>query len=480
MIMADPRLIYADPRDLDTLRNALKDNDPEGKLCPILMDQIYIQKKAIELLPEIISEHTRGKKILMVSDMTPYFRGKDSLKEQIYYLLSQNFDVLWLTLDNHDHVLHAVDEESTRIQEVIRTHQADCVLGIGGGTITDLCKDASHAVDDSIPLIIVQTALSVNAFSDGISIMLKNGVKCSLPTRYPSVLVIDLDVIEQAPMERNLAGYGDVLATWTAPVDWYLSYKLGMNNTYNDPSCDILRTQNSELLEQSTRLAAKDQETFELLAKVLTLSGLAMGIAGESSPSSGTEHIITHLLDMAADKQHRDVAFHGAQVSIGTILTAIAWDILLNEFDPTSVDLEKCFPTEEKMKSMVYESFEWIKKETADECWKGYQKKLENWKSNKENFKKFLRNWDIIKTEIQNVVVPPQHLCEQMRAAGAPTHYSQMTPSIDEKTARWALRNCHLYRNRFTLSDLLFYIGWWNDDFIERLIQRASELDAGL
>ena len=73
MIIADPRLIYADPRDLDTLRNALKDNDPEGKLCPILMDQIYIQKKAIELLPEIISEHTRGKKILMVSDMTPYF-----------------------------------------------------------------------------------------------------------------------------------------------------------------------------------------------------------------------------------------------------------------------------------------------------------------------------------------------------------------------------------------------------------------------
>ncbi|MCQ4827333.1 hypothetical protein NE688_21145, partial [Eubacterium callanderi] len=68
-------------------------------------------------------------------------------------------------------------------------------------------------------------------------------------------------------MERNIAGYCDVLATWTAQVDWYLSYKLVMNNTYNDPSCDILRTQNSELLEQSTRLAAKVQETFELLAK---------------------------------------------------------------------------------------------------------------------------------------------------------------------------------------------------------------------
>lgn len=478
--MKDQRLIYADPRDLDVLRQALEDADPEGKLCPILMDRIYIQKQAVELLPEIIREHSKGKRVLMVSDMTPYFRGQESLKEQIYFLLSQEYEVSWLALDNHDHVLHAVDEESMKIQEAIRRSQADCIVGIGGGTVTDLCKDASHAVDDEMPLIIVQTALSVNAFSDGISIMLKNGVKSSLPTRYPSVLVIDLDVIERAPMERNLAGYGDVLATWTAPVDWYLAYKVGMNQTYNDPSCDILRTQNAELLEQSAKLAEKDQEALELLARVLTLSGLAMGIAGESCPSSGTEHIITHLLDMAADQQNRDVAFHGAQVSIGTIFTAIAWEILLEEFDPNTVDIDSCFPDEEEIKPLVYRAFEWIKKETAEECWKGYQKKLASWKANKDKFIDLLKNWDSFKEEISKVVVSPEHLCRQMHAAGAPTHYSQMTPPIDAETARWALRDCHLYRNRFTLSDLLFYLGWWNEEFIERLIERAAELDAGL
>ena len=281
-------------------------------------------------------------------------------------------------------------------------------------------------------------------------------------------------------MERNLAGYGDVMATWTAPVDWFLAYKVGMNHTYNDPSCDILRVQNAELLERSAGLAEKDQGTLELLAKVLTLSGLAMGIAGESCPSSGTEHIITHLLDMAADKQNRDVAFHGAQVSIGTIFTAIAWDILLKEFDPKDVDIESCFPSEEEMKPLVYNAFEWIKKETADECWSGYQKKLASWKANKDKFVDLLNNWDSFKEEILKVVASPEHLCEQMHAAGAPTRYCQMTPAIDAKTARWALRDCHLYRNRFTLSDLLFYLGWWNEEFIERLIRRAEELDAGL
>ena len=478
--MADQRLVYADPCDLDALRQALADNDPEHKLCPIQMDRIYIQHQAIELLPDIIREHAKGPKVLMVTDATPYFRGERSLKEEIYFLLSRTFDVRWLVLDNHDHVLHAVDEESQKIQQAIRAHEADCVLGIGGGTVTDLCKDATHAVSDEMPLIIVQTALSVNAFSDGISIMLKNGVKSSLPTRYPSVLVVDLDVIKQAPMERNLAGYGDVMATWTAPVDWYLAYRVGMNQTYNDPSCDILRTQNAQLLDQSAKLAQRDPETLHLLARVLTLSGLAMGIAGESCPASGTEHIITHLLDMSADRQGRDVAFHGAQVSIGTIFTAIAWEILLSEFDPSKLDLDACYPSEEEMHGKVQEAFQWIGQEVADECWSGYQKKLASWKACRPRFEDLLAHWDELKAELQKQLVAPEYLCKQMHAAGAPTRYCQMTPPIDAKTARWALLNFHLYRNRFTLSDLLYYIGWWKEDFIERLIARAEELDAGL
>lgn len=478
--MADQRLTEADPRDLSGLCAALKENDPEGRLCPILMERIYIQERATERLPEVIEDYTKNRKILMVTDMTPYYRKEASLKEMIYFLLSQSFSVTWLALDNHDHVLHAIDEESRKIQKAIKDSGADCVVGVGGGTVTDLCKDATFAVGSELPLIIVQTALSVNAFSDGISIMLKNGVKSSLPTRYPTVLMIDLDVVEKAPMERNLAGYGDVMATWTAPVDWYLASRVGMNHTYNDASCAILRTQNSRLLDQSAKLAEHSRDTLELLARVLTLSGLAMGIAGESCPASGTEHIITHLLDMAADKQNRDVAFHGAQVSIGTIFTAIAWDILLNEFDPKSVNLDRCFPSEEEIKPMVYNAFSWIGRETADECWKGYRKKLEDWHKNRDRFEELLAHWDEFKEEIKAVMVKPEYLCKQMHQAGAPTHYYQMTPPIDPETARWALRNCHLYRNRFTLSDLLFYLGWWNEEFIERLIARAGELDAGI
>ena len=82
----------------------MKDADPDNRLCPILMDRIYIQKEAIELLPEIIKENIQRKIKSDGIDMTPYFRGKDSLKEQIYFLLNQEYQVSWLELDNHDHV----------------------------------------------------------------------------------------------------------------------------------------------------------------------------------------------------------------------------------------------------------------------------------------------------------------------------------------------------------------------------------------
>ena len=51
--------------------------------------------------------------------------------------------------------------------------------------------------------------------------------------------------------------------------------------------------------------------------------------------------------------------------------------------------------------------------------------------------------------------------------------FEDLNPAATPETVRWALRNCHLMRNRFTFVDLLFFLGWWGDDFVERLLERA-------
>ena len=42
------------------------------------------------------------------------------------------------------------------------------------------------------------------------------------------------------------------------------------------------------------------------------------------------------------------------------------------------------------------------------------------------------------------------------------------------------MTNCNLMRNRFSVIDLLYFAGIWNDDFVQMIIDRAESMDAGL
>lgn len=465
--------------DLVKMGALLEQADPEGKLQPILMKKIVIEQDALARLNESIRELTDGKNVLLVTDSTHYSVNDGSVKEKIYFTLSKDFDVEWLVLHNDDKDLHADDTNSDRIKASLEGK--DAIVGVGGGTICDLCKNATYEYDESLPLIIVQTALSVNAFSDGVAVMLINGVKSTIHSKYPDHLLIDLDVVREAPIDRNLGGYGDLMATWTAPADWYMANRFGMNPNYHSAPGEILFTQCRELLDNSKAMRTMEIPVLEKLANVLTLSGLAMGIAGESSPASGAEHIFGHLIDMSADTRGQNVAYHGAQVAIGSILASIGWKFLFEEFDPTKINVDDCYPEFDEVEKQVHQAFDWIDVKVADECWKGAKKKLELWYANRPNFEEILKNWDDFKDTVStNFILPPEYLTQCMHEAGAPTRYSQLTPPVDEKTVRWALENCILYRNRFTLPDLLYYLGWWNESFVDRILDYANNLDAGL
>ena len=67
-----------------------------------------------------------------------------------------------------------------------------------------------------------------------------------------------------------------------------------------------------------------------------------------------------------------------------------------------------------------------------------------------------------------------------MHAAGAPTRYSRLNYPVDAKTVTWAITNCHLMRNRFSVIDLLHFSGVWDGAFVQMLLDRAEKLDAGL
>ena len=67
-----------------------------------------------------------------------------------------------------------------------------------------------------------------------------------------------------------------------------------------------------------------------------------------------------------------------------------------------------------------------------------------------------------------------------MHKAKAPCRYKDLNFPVDADTVRWAITNCHLMRNRFSIIDLLHFSGVWSDEFVQMLLDRAEALDAGL
>jgi glycerol-1-phosphate dehydrogenase [NAD(P)+] len=458
---------WADPTDLDGLREALRLADPGGRLAPVGMSRVEIGDEALGLLPEVVSEVARGRRVVLLVDATPMRRGAGDLKDEVERLLARRFEVRRATIG--EGALHAdeaaLDETAAAVSEADCV--ADCVVVAGSGTITDLAKEAT-ARAGAPPLVVVQTAASVNAFSDDVAVLLKSGAKRTVASRWPDALVIDIPVLACAPPAMNLAGFGDLISMWTAPADWYLASAVGMDDSYHEAPVALVREQGRGLLEDAAGLREGDHEALGRLARVLTLSGITLGIAGKTAPLSGTEHLVSHLIDMAAEQYGLPSALHGTQVAVSTIPVVAAWESFLAAFDPAQVDVDNLFPDASEMEPVVRETFARIDPSgrVGEECWSDYGGKLALWRRSRPRVERFLEDW-------------AEHRAK-MREAGAPARFGELDPPVSPEVARWALCNCHLMRNRFTLADLLFYAGWWDDTFVERLLRRARSAGGGL
>jgi glycerol-1-phosphate dehydrogenase [NAD(P)+] len=472
-------LSHADPTELESLRDSLAASDPDGRLAPLGMSRVEIGPEALDSLSEVVSELAHGRRVALVADAVSILRNGEDLKEHIAQVLDETFEVARSVIGAGRDELHADEEALAEVEEAVEG--ADCVVAIGSGTITDLCKEAKKRRGDP-PLVAVQTAASVNAFSDDMSVLLKSGAKRTIPSRWPDALLIDLPVLADAPLEMNLAGFGDLLASFTAPADWYLASLVGMDDSYHQAPITLLVEQAHELLDDAAALRRREPEALYRLARVLTLSGIALGVAGSTAPYSGTEHLVSHLLDMAAAQLGRPFAFHGAQVGAATVPVAAAWEALFSGLDPAKIDPDGCFPEPEAVEPLVREAFAEIDPsgQVGEECWNDYSKKLERWRKCRPQLERFLENWPRYRDELSEMVVSPERLGKALAESGAPARFGELDPPVPEEIARWALRNCHLMRNRFTLADLLFFFGWWDDEFVEGLWERARSAGGGL
>jgi glycerol-1-phosphate dehydrogenase [NAD(P)+] len=341
----------------------------------------------------------------------------------------------------------------------------DLLLAAGSGVICDLTKwiaTYSHK-----PFILCGSAPSMNGYTSITAVIVEEEIKLTKMVDIPYAVVLDTQILAKAPDKMIQAGVGDLAARAICNADWRLS-----NFLFGSYFCPLpyQMTADSEkrYLAASEDIARRDLGAMTTLAEAILISGLSMSILnGETSPSSGGEHVISHYWDLMNHLEGAPRNLHGTQVGVGTVIMLAAYETLrqldISHLDPEKLVRERL--TLEQIQAMNTARFgpaaaplnETSKKKyLSDEAFRAY-------------IFKAIQQWDLLWQAISPYTASLDSIRECLLAAGLPLTLASV--QRDRKQAVDALLFGGRYRLRFTLLDLLWDLGLFPaaaDEILER------------
>ncbi len=317
-------------------------------------------------------------------------------------------------------------------------------VAVGSGTVNDIAKRACSI--QGIPYIVLGTAASMNGYASGIAAILHQGVKTTVPARPPRAIILDREILAHAPPKLTQAGLGDLISKPVSDSDWWLANAVEQTGYSTLPS-QIVDHAVTEAVDAAAGLPKRDRIAHGSLGKALVLSGIAMVVAGSSSPASGGEHLISHLWDMENLVAGRPTRLHGAQVGVATCITAALYQVLLECKAPQIAQVPKWSVVEQRIRNEHGP--------LADAILTHAQNKH----ARMEKRLAVLRDsWPEIRDGLADRDLPtPEKIRRSLCAAKAPSTLAEINETR-ANTAR-VFRLARDIRNRLTVLDIAFELG---------------------
>jgi len=460
------------PLDLGALRSTLAGEE----LHPLDLGELHIGKGTIGRLGDLVGKlGQQSGSVVVLAAATSITASGRQLRDVIEQSLKPGCGLRWVELGPADGSVHA--DEGTVAEARQAASGAGCVIGVGSGTICDIAKAAAPK---EAPLVLVQTATSVNGYADPFSVLLKAGVKRTTPTRWPDALIVDTDVLADAPERLNLAGVGDMSAMFTATADWYLAAQLGADGpAYSAAVAGLVRPYGEPMLGAGATLPSDPAQLAEL-ARLLTLSGIGMGVTGGTAPASGMEHAVSHLLEMAATATGVSASLHGEQVGVASIAAAATWVHVRETIRRSGLGGQPRIPDPDATEARITTAFAGLDPTgaMAAECLADYAAKMKLLAS-ADPLAPLREAWEDHDGAFGRLLITPAELAAGLRAARLPVRFGELAGAVDDDQARWAIANCALQRRRFGVADVAMLLGAWEDEDVAAVLA-ATESAAGI
>lgn len=196
-----------------------------------------------------------------------------------------------------------------------QAHQADFIIGIGGGKALDTAKLLAHQCQ--LPVVTVPTSAATcaawtalsNIYSDtGAFLYDVSLAQC------PDVLVLDYSLIQTAPQRTLVAGIGDALAKW---------YEASVSSGHSDQTLIIAAVQQARVLRdilfQKSVAAIKEpgSEVWrEVVDATVLLAGAIGGLGGAQCRTVAAHAVHNGLTHIPASHD----ALHGEKVAYGILV----------------------------------------------------------------------------------------------------------------------------------------------------------------
>ncbi len=292
-------------------------------------------------------ECIKNKKISVVSDFNTNKFALDFIKKCSLYAK----EIIEICFDDKD----LIPDENVCNTVKEKSKDVDYILAVGSGSLNDVCKYVSTKLNSFCAVL--PTACSMDGYVSKGSALMENGFKVTENVNPPKYVLINADVLLTAPQIMTAAGFGDIIGKYTCLTDWKLSNILN-GEPINEKAFSLMEQARKECVDSFDELLKKDKNAILKLMNALLTAGFSMAICGNSRPASGSEHHISHYLEMDFIRNGKRVPPHGVKVAIGTLISIEIYNFIKDneiKFDKCEKVYELCngLPKVETLKEML-------------------------------------------------------------------------------------------------------------------------------